>query len=781
MGCKVEGMPSRLAISKLKAILIIDILIVASAAGIYAYLQSQGAISTGPKPASFQLSDFSVNPAVAETGEPISVSVNITNVGETEGNYTANLLLNDALDGNQTVDLAAGQSILAEFSVIQTVEGNYTARIENLSANFMIKPAPPVTSNIVLNTITTLPYEVWVGENVTVTVGAHNPSGKEDSLAVKLFINNTVVETQVITLAAGASTSVSFVHNATSQGINNIKVNNLISGFIVVPTGKHTIFIISAPKQGIDCKLNGEAHKTPFSQLVDVGVPQQVEVPAADPTGKFTFLHWEDGSTNHVRTITLTARKTVTASFSGGTSCPSLFTWNGTGYQYVSDISNHGWLGYINFVNTDGSIVFYRNNPWDYIPIDNAKLKPINGVYNVTLIQRWDEIFYLDQAYLVAVDHPANVNVYSTMVEQYLDPNFMGKIYTISQNPQKPLSAVNEKGENVLSQISAIDNVFTKGINGIQSPEWNKINWNRITLNLGNLANAKQVKLVVRAIVDWGSPNDYTTWMNKFFDPTNPVPNGTQITPPPVMEVKAANGSWVPVPESREFPLPPDATPRTYVIDLTGLFPTNDYSLRISNFWNVTFDYIGVDTTPQQPITLQKINPTAYLYQAFQTPSLSSGNFTKYGNVTQLVIREDDQFVIGRQGDAVSMQFDPSNLSPPAAGMIRDYFYYGACWFKDENGNWGFGFGFTVDPLPFTTMSGFPYPANESYHTDQEHASYLTDWNTRNITPAETEQGAFSNLPLIIFATVVTILLAVNVSYVILNIQNKKQKIMRSA
>ena len=726
-------MPSRLAITKMKAILIIDVIVVALAAGAYLYLQNQGVISTGPKPAAFTVTNLAIYPLEAEVGEPVSISVNITNVGESEGNYTADLTINDLSEGNQTVALTAEESSLVEFSVTEKAEGNYTVKIADLLGSFKIKPAPPVTSSITLTRITALPYEAWVGESVTITVTANNPSGSEDSLAVKLAINTIVVETQKITLAAGASTNVIFVYNATVEGIHNVKVNNLVSGFIIVPTGKHTIFIVSHPKQGVDCKLNGVAHKTPYAELVDSGVPQTVEVPATDPTGKFVFEKWEDGSKNPVRTITITSRKTVTADFSGGTSCPSLYLWNGKEYVYVSDVSNHGWLGYINYINDDGSITFWRNNPWDYIPLDASQLQPVNGSYNLTLIQRWDEIFYLDQAYMMVVDHPADVNVYSTMVEQYLDPNYMGQIYTVSKNPLTPVSAVNEKGENVLPQISAIDNVFTPGVNGIQSPAWNNINWNRITLNLGDLTGAQQIKLVTRAIVDWGSPDDYNTWLNMFFDPNNPVPNGTQITPPPILEVKAANGSWIPVPESRQFPLPPDGTARTFVVDLTDLFLTNDYSIRISNFWNVTFDYIGVDTAPQQNVTIHRIDPTANLYKTFETPSLSTGNFTRYGNVTELLTREDDEFVIGRQGDAVSLQFDASTLPPPAEGMVRDYFFYDSLWFKDENGNWGFGFGFTVDPLPFHYMSGFPYPPTESYPYDAEHNNYNSEYNTRVI------------------------------------------------
>ena len=99
------------------------------------------------------------------------------------------------------------------------------------------------------------------------------------------------------------------------------------------------------------------------------------------------------------------------------------------------------------------------------------------------------------------------------------------------------------------------------------------------------------------------------------------------------------------------------------------------------------------------------------------------------------MVNEDDKFVIGRQGDAVSLQFATSNLTAPADGLVRDYFFNDACWFKDENGNWGFGFGFTADPLPFRTMSGFPYLPSESYPYDTAHLKYINEYNTRTINP----------------------------------------------
>jgi len=511
---------------------------------------------------------------------------------------------------------------------------------------------------------------------------------------------------------------------------------NMISGYFkVVDNGWHTLSVTGG--LGMTFLLDGVNITAPYIEIMEVGtytitVPQSI-IYNGD---WFNFTKWEDGTTSLTRTVDLSKGRVGAAAtyMFDGTSCPSLYTWNGTNYAYVAEVSNHGWLGYINYISDDPdwNIVYWRNNPWDYIKLDQSQLQPRNNeYYDIKLTQNWDEIFYLDAAYLMVVDHPADVEVYSTMVEQYLDPEYMGKIYTVSQDRLTPISAVNENGEDVLPLISEMDDVFTPGIDGITSPSWDNISWNQLTLDLGDLSDAEQIKLVVRGIVDWGSADDYNPWIDRFF--AQPVPNGTQITPPPYMEIKDASGNWVRVQESRQFPIPPDGVPRTFVVDLTGLFPTDDYSIRINNFWNVTFDYIGVDTSLQTEVITHRIDPEAYLYPVFPTTSKSEGNFTRYGDVTELVLNADDKFVIGRQGDEVSLEF-PDDLGATPSGMERDIFFFVSLWFKDEYGNWGFGFGFTVDPLPFQDMSGFPYPPTESYPSDVDHQAYLSKYNWRTIT-----------------------------------------------
>jgi hypothetical protein len=726
-------MSSCLAISKLKAILVIDLIIVSGIAGVYLYLQSQGNFTAGQ--AEFTLSDLTIAPSVANLGEPITIEVNITNIGTVEGAYIANLTVNNIQRENQTIALLAGETKRAQFTLTETVEGNYTVSIDYLKGYYIIKATPPEESSIVLSNLSITPTEAWVDSPIDVKVTAKNNGDEADTLSVSLYVDDVFVEAKQITLSSGESATVQFSINLTMEGSHKLRVNTLFGSVKIVASGTHTLTILTAPvpAQGyVEFTLNGQRKRTPYTAVLPEG-QYSIAVPSTDPTGEFAFLNWNDGLTSPSRTITLNQATLLVAYYEFGVSCPSLFVWNGTTNSYLCDVSNHGWLGYINYINSDGSIVFYRNNPWDYVPID-MNLQAVEGNYIVTLAQMWDEIFYLDSAYMVVVDHPSDCDVYSTMVEQYLDPDYMGQVYSIDKNRLSPISAVNEKGQNVLPQISEIDNVFSPGESGLQSPSWNNIQWNTLTLDLGDLSDASNIKLVVRAIVDWGAASDYSDWLDQFFDAVQAgqLPNGTEVTPPPYMEVKAANGSWVRVDWSRQFPLPSSGVPRTFVVDLTGLFPTNNYQLRINNFWNVTFDYIGIDITPQQNITIQEIYPQASFTQWFPTDSKSTGNFTKYGDVTQLLLNADDEFVIGRQGDAVSLLFQVSDLEPLDTGMQRSYFFFVNCWFKDENGNWGFGYGFSADPLPFQSMTGFPYNPPESYPYEL-HQDYLSAYNTREI------------------------------------------------
>jgi hypothetical protein len=664
----------------------------------------------------------------------------------------ANLTINNKPEDNQTIVLPGRNSTIVEFTAIKEIEGNYTVEIGGLFGSFNLKAPSPTSSNIGLSKLVVTPYEGWVDEPITVTVTATNLGAEQESLAVRLMVDGSLVDSKRIELAAGESTTVEFTFNATSEGKHTVKVNSLSGSFTIVPTGYHTLTInrSGGGSTPLPFTLNGVSHNTAYSELLPVGeYSLSVPSPFTTETAIFEFAYWNDGVTATSRTINLQNRMIVVATYnliSGYASCPSLFFWNGTNYVYVTEVSNAGWLGYIDYINEKGEIVFGGGNPWDFVKLDKTQLTPRNiggdSYYDMRLFQQWDEIFYLDAAYMVVVDHQVGTDVYSTMVN-YVNQAFNGQIYTVSKNNLlTPISATNEKGDNVLSQIRNLDGIFTPGSNGLVSPSWDNIELNQLTLNLGNLSAAEEIKLVIHGMVDWGSPEHYYEWIDKFKAAfaQGIVPNGTQIYPAPYTEVMDKNGNWIRIPQDRQMPTPSDYVPRSFVVDLTGIFPSDvsEYQIRITNFFNVTFDYIGIDTSQQESIIVQRINPTATLnpIEFGGTTSTASGSFTKYGDVTQLLLDADDMFVVGMQGDKVSIKLPAADLPPLEDGMERDFFLLVACWFKDPPGNWGYGFDFTVDPLPFMNMSGFPYLVDiESYPYDAEHLAYLAQWNTRIIAP----------------------------------------------
>jgi hypothetical protein len=109
------------------------------------------------------------------------------------------------------------------------------------------------------------------------------------------------------------------------------------------------------------------------------------------------------------------------------------------------------------------------------------------------------------------------------------------------------------------------------------------------------------------------------------------------------------------------------------------------------------------------------------------------GYYTRFGDVTELLLAPDSKYVILNAGDEVSLEFDAASLPVLSEGWTRDYLVYSTGWLKD--GDLNTATGQTVSPLPFHGMSQYPYGPDVSYPGDAEHQQYLRDYNTRKVTP----------------------------------------------
>ena len=217
-------MLSKSAIAKVKALFIIDVIIVAMAAGTFLYLQSTGQIAVATsKPAEFTLSNLTIDPPEAGIGQPIMISVNVTNIGDEEGNFSATLIINDLVKETQSVQLLGNESNIVSFTDTENAEGTYFVKIGDLNGTFTITNMPPPSTLRISNLFTT-PYEAWVNEPVTISVNVTNTGNEAITYPLPFKVNDVIRATKAIQLAAGETKTIEANVTESSEGTYSVEV-----------------------------------------------------------------------------------------------------------------------------------------------------------------------------------------------------------------------------------------------------------------------------------------------------------------------------------------------------------------------------------------------------------------------------------------------------------------------------------------------------------------------------------------------------------------------------
>jgi hypothetical protein len=107
----------------------------------------------------------------------------------------------------------------------------------------------------------------------------------------------------------------------------------------------------------------------------------------------------------------------------------------------------------------------------------------------------------------------------------------------------------------------------------------------------------------------------------------------------------------------------------------------------------------------------------------------AEGNYTRYGDVLDLLTAVDDRFVVFGSGEGVKLDFDPRHLPALPEGWVRDYFFYANGFEKDLD--FYAAYAFSVEPLPHHTLLSYPYPPGKGYPDDAQHLGYELEYNTR--------------------------------------------------
>jgi tetratricopeptide (TPR) repeat protein len=463
-----------------------------------------------------------------------------------------------------------------------------------------------------------------------------------------------------------------------------------------------------------------------------------------------------------------------------GSSCPTLFVWNGERYEFVADMLGAGVVGH--WVGPGQRDV---PRPVEYIKIDRKAIREkedshlsqdqgeaghprSNGrTLSFRFMEPLEEAVYLDQARLLAVDHPADLEVYPN---EYFasNPPYPEFKVVVSRAARPPAGAWDEHGHDLLPDLLArryIGDFSLTRFQGFAKPH-------SLTLDLGAPYSGGPLWLLLHGEVEYFSANSMYAASQA----------GIQAISPYV-EALDQNGKWIRVIDDMGFPA---GGPRTMIADLTGKIPQGMQKIRITTNLQVYWDSILIDRTKQEgapevpfskitaasrpagqsaglrddadlrmtpvPLVRADLGPHGYPLKIEGTPpgnvqyiyekvsatgpyTRPAGNYTRYGDVLPLLTANDDKLAVFGSGDEVRLDFDPAKLPALPQGWVRDYFFAANGYEKDMD--FYAAEGDFVAPLPFLSMGDYPYAPKKSFPLDDAHLNYLLEYQTRGMSGNE--------------------------------------------
>jgi tetratricopeptide (TPR) repeat protein len=470
---------------------------------------------------------------------------------------------------------------------------------------------------------------------------------------------------------------------------------------------------------------SGYLGQGPMEIVAGMGFEREVEV---------VRLLWPTGVLQDEMEIPAHKTELITEIDRRGSSCPIVFVWDGERFEFLADMIGAGILGH-----WIGPHQRNTPDPDEYFKVAGSQVQPRDGKISFRMVEPMEELDYLDQARLIAVDHPADVEVYPN---EYFasDPPFPAFKVIPSSDAHTPVGAWDDKSRDILPLLLERDRKYVT--NFPDAPYQGFAAMHTIELDLGPWDPSRPLRLLMNGFTDYFSANSmYAAWQA-----------GIQAVQPYV-ETMDDSGKWIRIIDNLGFPA---GLARTMVADLTGKLPRGSRFIRITTNLRIYWDRIRVDNSaPDLPFKLTEVplvaarlgfrgyprvvegntrNDLSYIYEDVSATgpfTRQIGNYTRYGDVTDLVRASDDEYVIFGSGDEVAVDFDATHLPELPEGWMRDYFFYADGFAKDMD--FYAANGDTVTPLPFHTLKPYPYPVGVSYPEDDRHLKYMLEYNTRGV------------------------------------------------
>jgi tetratricopeptide (TPR) repeat protein len=413
-------------------------------------------------------------------------------------------------------------------------------------------------------------------------------------------------------------------------------------------------------------------------------------------------------------------------------SCPMIFTWNGHGFEFITDVLGVAPLG---ASSGDGS--YFPVDHDEYVSIPGQSLAARRGNYEIHITEELNEVTYLDQVQLIALDHPASTEVFTN--EKWKGPPYPEfRVYGVERRVY-PRSARDDHGRDVLSTLLRRDRVY---VDGFSRDVAGIAEMHALELDFGpGAAPDNRAVLVLNGWVDWA---DGSTFLK--------AAQSRQPLVAPSLQVKDASGRWQTVIEDMGMP---SGKTKTIAVDLTGRFLSAAREIRILTNMCVYWDeiFLGENSSPPPvrltPLSIAEaqlhfrgfsrihVDPDRRHPESFDYSSVSPlsnwnptpGLYTRYGDVRELVQNLDDRLVIMGSGDELQISYGSGSLAPVPPGWTRDFLLLVDGWAKDADANTAFSQN--VEPLPFHGMTSYPYQVSEAFPADPAHDAWRQAYNTR--------------------------------------------------
>lgn len=417
-------------------------------------------------------------------------------------------------------------------------------------------------------------------------------------------------------------------------------------------------------------------------------------------------------------------------------SCPYLYAWDGSGFRFVTDILGASPVG---LRVTDSA--FIEAEPHEYVWVGgDSSFPPRDGQYVVQITEELREVLYLDEAKLVAVDHPAGTEAQPTDKLRPRKPFPRGKIWTLGA--RRPLLHASRLDGTDATELLAENDGRVVSPAALRIPQLRGLaEPHGVVLDFGPLPANRPLVL---ALTGWLRFGGGMANVASSHNPELPFPF-------PTLDVETSPGTWQPV--NADVGAPCGKT-KTILVDLAGRLPSGSLRLRLSTSFEIHWDRAALfERSSESGTRVVRIPPgrsdlhwrgfsefadlpwtsplTPVYDRVYGQPHWTitpTGWCTRYGPLDELISEEDNAVAILNGGDELTLSFPADQLPPKAPGMVRDFFLYTVGWDKDSD--FHVELGWKVDPLPWHGMDDQRYGqgSRPTFANDMRMRRYNTRW-----------------------------------------------------